>query len=94
MATILDGDLLKIIKHFRATVGKCLAMMAFEKAPSGNNRETSSPSCRLQLRSTSEGMGVSAFASLSGLPPRACPISARPPSRKMVVMRSRPICLT
>jgi hypothetical protein len=29
MATILDGNPLKLIKHFRATAGKCLAMMAF-----------------------------------------------------------------
>jgi hypothetical protein len=43
MATILDEDPLKMIMHIRTTVGKCLAMKAFEKALSGNDRETESP---------------------------------------------------
>jgi hypothetical protein len=37
METVTDGDLLKIIKHGGAAVGKSPAMMAFEEALSDDD---------------------------------------------------------
>jgi hypothetical protein len=79
MPTILDEDLLNIIKHFRAPVGKCLAMMAFERRSAviiGGLIAL----CHLQLRSTSEGTCPALPEPFETSPPPALASSRRVPT--------------